>query len=287
MVDAVEFTPGQRVEAGAVLVRLDDDVERIALETAEVTAVDARAKVERYERLAGSSAISSVDRDAARTELATAELKVREARLALDRRRLLAPFAGTVGITAVEPGDMVTATTEIANLDDRSTLRVEFRIPESAASKVQLGQAVSATTPSRPGDVFEGTVSAVDSRVEIDSRTLVVQAEIDNADDLLRPGMSFLVELRFPGDSHLEVPALSLQWDRDGAFVWRIVDGKAERVAVTIIQRNSGSVLVRGDLGEGDVVVVEGVQRLRPGSAVALAGEPTPADPSAPPPPRG
>jgi RND family efflux transporter MFP subunit len=199
----------------------------------------------------------------------------------------VAPFAGTVGLTAVETGDMVTATTEIVALDDRSRLRVEFRIPESAASKVALGQPVRATTPSRPGDVFEGVVSAVDSRVEIDSRTLVIQAEIDNAADILRPGMSFLVELRFPGDPHMEVPALSLQWDRDGAFVWRVVDGKAERVPVTIIQRNSGTVLVAGGIAAGDVVVVEGVQRLRPGAAVALAGEPGPADPSAPPPPRG
>ncbi|HUG61333.1 MAG TPA: efflux RND transporter periplasmic adaptor subunit [Methylomirabilota bacterium] len=283
MVETVEFSSGERVEAGAVLVRLDDDAERIALEQAELTVADARAKVERYNRLANSSAISSVDRDAARTELAASELRVRQASLDLDRRRVVAPFSGTVGLTDVGPGDMVSATTEIATLDDRSTLRVEFRVPESVAAKVQLDQPVSATTPARPGELFEGHVSALASRIEIDSRTLVVQARIDNEKDLLRPGMSFLVELRFPGDEHMAVPALSVQWDRDGSFVWRVTDGKAERVGVEIVERNAETVLVNGPLALGDIVVIEGVQRLRPGSSVALAGETPPsADPAAP-----
>ncbi len=285
MVESVEFTPGERVAAGAVLVRLDDEAERIALEQAELTLADARAKVERYDRLAGSSALSSVERDAARSELAAAELGIRQARLDLDRRQVLAPFAGTVGLTGVEVGDLVSDTTEIATLDDRSRLRVEFRVPESVASKVALGQAVAATTPARPGAVFEGEVTALASRIEPDSRTLVVQAQIANGEDLLRPGMSFLVELRFPGDDHMAVPALAVQWDRDGSFVWRVRDGKAERVAVAIVQRNSQTVLVDGDLAVGDVIVVEGVQRLRPGAAVALADEPASA--GAAPAPRG
>lgn len=284
MVESVNFAPGDPVEAGAVLVQLDDDAETIALEQAELTVADARAKVERYDRLASSSALSSVERDAARTALAAAELNVRQARLDLDRRRVLAPFAGTVGLTAIEIGDLVAASTEIATLDDRSLLRVEFRVPESVAAKVALDQPVTATTPARLGRTFEGRVSALASRIEPDSRTLVVQAEIDNAEDLLRPGMSFLVELRFPGDDHMSVPPLAVQWDRDGSFVWRVVDGKADRVAVTIVQRNAGSVLVDGDLSAGDAVVVEGVQRLRPGAVVAIAdGE---GEPSAAPAPR-
>jgi RND family efflux transporter MFP subunit len=283
MVETVTFTAGDRVEAGAVLVTLDDDAERIALEQAEVTLADARAKVERYDRLASTSAISSVERDVARSELAAAELGVRQARLDLDRRQVLAPFAGTLGLSAVEPGALVSATTEIATLDDRSALKVAFRVPESVAGRVALGQVASATTPARPGETFEGRVSAVGSRIEVDSRTLLVEAEIDNGRDLLRPGMSFLVELRFEGDEHLAVPALAVQWDRDGSFVWRVVDGKAERIAVTIVERNVDVVLVDGPLSAGDTVVVEGVQRLRPGAAVALAGEPAapPAEASA------
>lgn len=282
MVSEIRFRPGETVEAGAVLVQLDDDLERIALERAELTLDDARAKVERYEALSSSSAISAVDRNAARSELAKAELAVREARLDLERRAVRAPIAGMIGLTDVETGDMIAAQTEIATIDDRSMLTVEFRIPESAAAKVGLGQTITATTPSRPGESFEGEVSAIGSRIEVDSRTLVVQAQLDNQEDTLRPGMSFLVTLRFPGDEKTAVPALSLQWDRDGSFVWRIVEGKAERVTVAVIERNADTVLVEGDLGVGDQVVVEGVQRLRPGADVATAAAAGDAEGAAP-----
>ncbi|WP_075215028.1 efflux RND transporter periplasmic adaptor subunit [Mongoliimonas terrestris] len=272
MVDEILFRPGERVAADAVLVRLDDDAEQIALARAEVTLADARAKVERYERLAANNSISSVERDTARSELASAELAVREARLNLERRAVKAPFAGVVGLTDVEVGDMVSDSTAIATVDDRSVLKVEFRIPEAYAAKVQLGDGMDAVTPSRPGETFEGTVSALGSRVEADSRTLVVQARLDNANDALRPGMSFLVTLRFSGDRHVAVPALAVQWDRDGSYVWRVEDAKVTRVGVTILERTADQVLVEGALALGDTVVVEGVQRLRPGAAVADAG---------------
>ncbi|BBE74304.1 efflux RND transporter periplasmic adaptor subunit [Oharaeibacter diazotrophicus] len=270
-VTEIGFRPGEVVKAGAVLVRLDDDAEKIALAKAELTLSDARAKATRYETLAGSRAISAVDRDTARSELQAAELAVRDARLALDRRVILAPYAGVVGLTTVEVGAMVSSTTEIVTLDERATLKIEFRIPEAFASKVALGQSVSAVTPARPGDDFEGEVTALGSRVESDSRTLVVQAALDNAADLLRPGMSFHVTLRFSGDDEIAVPALSVQWDRDGSYVWRVKDGAVERVAVRIVERSAETVLVDGDLAAGDTVVVEGVQRLRPGAKVALA----------------
>ncbi len=165
----------------------------------------------------------------------------------------------------------MSATTEIATIDDRATLKLEFRVPEGFASKVALGQEVDAETPARPGETFKGVVAAVGSRVEEDSRTLVVQARLDNADDRLRPGMSFRVTLRFPGDDRIAVAPLAVQWDRDGSYVWRVKDDSVERVAVTIVERNADSILVSGDLTAGDSVVVEGVQRLRKGAKIALA----------------
>lgn len=270
MVTAIGFTPGAAVAAGAPLITLDDEAERIALEKAEVALADARAKVERYERLSSSAAISPVERDAARSALAAAELEMRQARLDLDRRTVTAPFAGIAGLTDFGVGDMVSPATEIVTLDDRGHLTVTFRVPEAFAARVALGQVVTATTPARPGETFAGSVTALGSRVEADSRTLVVEARIANAGDMLRPGMSFLVSLAFPGRSYPSVPALALQWDREGAFVWRVNGGKVERVGVAIAERRADRVLVTGALAPGDPVVVEGVLRLRAGAEVAV-----------------
>ncbi len=271
MIEEIAFKSGETVAAGAVLARLDDDAEAIALEKAKLALADAEKKAERYRTLAGSRAIAQVDRDTAVSELAAAQLAVRDAALALDRRKILAPFSGVVGLTSVDVGAMVSATTEIATIDDRATLKLEFRVPEGFASKVALGQEVDAETPARPGEIFKGVVDAVGSRIEEDSRTLVVQARLDNTEDRLRPGMSFKVTLRFPGDDQIAVPALSVQWDRDGSYVWRVKEDSVERVAVTIVERSADSILVSGGLAAGDRVVVEGVQRLRNGAKIALA----------------
>src|SRR5690606_18122642 len=115
-------------------------------------------------------------------------------------------------------------------------------------------------------------VSAVDNRVDDKSRTLLVQAEIDNVADTLRAGMSFRVEVRFPGDAYPSVDPLAIQWGTDGAFVWVIRDGKAKRTPVRIVQRNTESVLVAAvDLIPGDTVVTEGVHAVREGADVLVA----------------
>ncbi|MBH0238320.1 efflux RND transporter periplasmic adaptor subunit [Methylobrevis albus] len=286
MVTDVTFRAGETVEAGALLVALDDDAEVIARERADVTLADARAKVERYDRLAESRSLSTVERDVARSELAAAELALREAQLALSYREIKAPFRGVVGLSGIEVGDMINASTEITTLDDRSRLKVQFRIPEKYAALVALGQEATATTPSRPGETFSGALTAVGSRIEADSRTLVLEAEIENTADQLRPGMSFLVSLRFPGDAYPAVPALAVQWDREGSYVWRVSDNKVERVGVRIVERTPDTALIEGPIAAGDVVVQEGVQRLRPGVEVAAGGAPAAPDAAAPAVPR-
>ena len=139
MVTEVAFTSGERVEAGATLVRLDDDSEKIALEQAKVALQDADAKATRNERLAETRAISAAERDTARFELSKARLALQEAELNLSRRTIAAPFAGIVGLTSVEVGDMVSTSTEIATVDDRSDIKVEFRVPEAFAARPDVG----------------------------------------------------------------------------------------------------------------------------------------------------
>jgi len=120
--------------------------------------------------------------------------------------------------------------------------------------------------------VQTGVVVGVGNRVDSNSRTLPVQAEIDNADDQLRPGMAFSVLLRFEGEQLPAVNPLAVQWDSTGSFVWKVVDGKAARVGIQIVQRNTDSVLVRAELADGDLVVTEGVMSLRNGASVKTAG---------------
>ncbi|MEJ6782275.1 efflux RND transporter periplasmic adaptor subunit [Aminobacter sp. Piv2-1] len=263
---------GEKVEAGAVIARLDADSEEIALERARIAQGDAEASLERIRALRATNTATAVQLREADLAVENAKLAVRDAALALDRRTITAPIQGIVGILPVEAGNYVTSQTTIATIDDRSRIIVDFWVPERFTGLIAVGQPLSATSVVRPGQVFDGVVSAVDNRLDDQSRTLRVQARLDNEGDALRAGMSFQVAMRFPGDTYPSVDPLAIQWGSDGAFVWALADGKAKRVPVRIIQRNTDSVLVQAALVAGDQVVTEGIHTVREGAALLIAG---------------
>jgi len=271
LVVEVLFETGAYVEKDQPLMRLDDREEQIAVERAEIRLQQTRDQLDRFERLSQTQAVSIVQVEEARANNAAAAADLRGAELDLERRTLRAPFAGHMGLAQISEGDRVTATTPVANIDDRGTIKVRYSVPERYAGRTILGSRMTATTVSFGSRIFEGTVVEIDSRIDPQTRTLTVRAAIDNTDDILRPGMAFLVETVFDGEIYSAVPLLSLQWDRDGSYVWQVIDGRAKRTDVAIIERGSETALVSGALTTADRVVLEGVQRLRDGSEVTVA----------------
>lgn len=266
-----EVRSGAHIEKGQVIARLDSDVEEIALERARAARDDAAAKVERMRALRSSNAATQVQLTDAELELRNDELSVHDAQVAFDRRSVISPIAGTVGILPIEAGNYVTTASAIATIDDRSSILVDFYVPERFAAAVKVGAELSATPIANPKDTFTGTVSAIDNHIDEKSRTLWVQATIANPVDSLRAGMSFEVTMKFPGDSYPSVSPLAIQWGTDGAYIWAVSDGRTRRVPVRIIQRNTENVLVEAGIASGDIVVTEGVQSVREGSEVRVA----------------
>lgn len=268
----VAFRPGQAVRSDQVLVRLVDRAERLAADLAAARVDAAKALAARYEGTRGTGAVPDSVLDEARAALRTAEIELAQAREAVADRVVRAPFAGVVGLASVERGDRVTADTALTTLDDRRVLFIDFEVPEAHLARVKPGQTVTATNPAYPGRVFNGAVAEIDSRIDPVSRNVRMRAAVPNADDVLRSGMSFQVQLDLPGQPRVSVPELALQWDREGPFVWVVREGKSARVAARPVRRAAGLVLIDGELKPGESVVVEGVQRLRPGNAVRVVG---------------
>lgn len=272
-VTAVNFEPGERVSKGDVLVELDDREERLAVQLARVRLEDAERLYDRYQRSADSGAVLPTTVDAARTAVESARIELDRAAVALDYRSIEAPFDGYVGITDVDPGDRINPDTLITTLDDRSALLVSFEVPEAITGDLTVGDEVEiATWNSRSPTAF-GEVVDLGSRIDPLTRTFVARARVENDADALRPGMSFRVSLNLEGTPYPVVAETGVQWGADGAYVWSVVDGKAKRVPVSVIQRQQGQVLVDGNLQEGDLIVVEGIQRMREGVDVNF--EPT------------
>ncbi|MCX7303144.1 MAG: efflux RND transporter periplasmic adaptor subunit [Hyphomicrobiales bacterium] len=278
-VTGLEVESGQRVEAGTVIAMLDSEVEQIALDRARIALADSEARLERIRSLKIANTATQVQVTDAELVVGNAKLALRDAQLNLDRRSVTAPIEGIVGILPVEAGNYVTTDTVVATIDDRSRIKIDFYVPERFAANMAVGGLLNASPIARPEEVIEGSVSAVDNRVDDKSRTLLVQASIPNDKDTLRAGMSFRVEVRFPGDTYPSVDPLAIQWGTDGAFVWVIRDGKAKRTPVRIVQRNTENVLIAAEgIGAGDTVVTEGVHVVREGADVLVAKS----DPAAP-----
>ncbi|MGB3643048.1 MAG: efflux RND transporter periplasmic adaptor subunit [Mesorhizobium sp.] len=268
---------GAHVEKGQTIAELDSETEAIAVDRAKVGVEDTEAKLERVTRLQASKAATAVAVSDAQVALDNARLQLREAELALKRRSVVAPIGGTVGILPIEAGNYVTSQSAIATIDDRSAILVDFWVPERFAAAVKVGAPLTASPIANAKGVFQGTVSAIDNRVDEKSRTLWVQGLIENPADSLRAGMAFQVTMKFPGDTYPAVSPLAIQWGTDGAYIWTVEDGRTRRVAVRIIQRNTETVLIDAPVTSGDLVVTEGVQSVREDGEVLTANQGRPA----------
>ncbi len=276
-VTEVLFSAGQKVRAGTPLLRLDGDAETLAVELARLKLEDARQRLARYEPLAASGAVSRSQVYQARTDIPAARIALAQAELALAKRLVVAPFTGVVGIPEVEAGQRITPETPIAAFDDRGSLLIDFAVPEVSARGVRVGAPLRVSTWGGREQPVIGHVETIGSRIDPASRSLRVRALVSNSGDRFRPGMSFSVRLVLAGREYPAVAAVAVQWNREGAYVWRIRDGKAERVRVKVLKRSEGTMLLDGPLSPADLVVVEGVQRMRPGREVQVRRAPEPA----------
>ena len=276
----VGFHAEQRVKAGQPLLRLDSKHQRLSVRLAKVALEEARRDVARMERLAPSGHASRARLDTSRSEAEAAAIRLEQAKAELADRVVRAPFDGVLGLTEIEVGDRVDEDTTIASIDDSSQILVEFNLPEDYAGRVAVGDGVAVRPWSMPGAEIAGTITATDSRIGATMRSLKVRARIANPDGRIRPGSSFEVRLEFTGRAYPRIKEVAVLWSRDGAYLWRVTDGKAEKVFVELVRRDQGHVLVDGPLREGDEIVVEGVQGLRAGRKLRVRPEAAPGPPA-------
>jgi RND family efflux transporter MFP subunit len=262
------------IAAQDVLVQLDAGTETFNLEIAQADLEQVREKLLRYEKLSatGNASVSDATISEARAALRLAEAKVGLAQIALDKRTIRAPISGKLGMSDVKVGDVLTAGRDIVTIDDAEQLLVVFELPERAVGMLVAGQEIQATTPTFQGEVFEGQIVSFDSRIDSVTRSVTVHALINNSDGRLWPGMTFAVRITQESEPLAVLPSTAITWSRSGSNIWVDADGVAEQVAATILFRRDEQVWVKTDLEPGALVVTEGAQKLRAGSAIVVAG---------------
>lgn len=272
-VNEVAFEPGQKVAAGDVILRLDEEIERADLEQAEASLRETSSALDRAVTLRKQNAVSQAALDEAESRMASAEAELDRAKRRLADRTVRAPFDGLVGMRQVDAGARVSDTTVITTLDDLSEIQIEFSVSETLYGRVKIGQTIAAAAAAYPERRFEGTVSSIDSRVDAAGRAFKVRATLPNDDLALPAGMFMHVTLELDNRTAVLVPETAIVPVGGKSYVYVVLDGVAEQREVSLGARQPGTVEVAAGLEAGDVVVVSGTQRLRDGAPVTIVAE--------------
>lgn len=267
-VTAIRFREGQQVKAGDVLVEFDSEQTRANLAEAEAALRDSRSQFNRSRELFASKALSQSQLDQLQATLSVNEARVAGARSQLNDTIIRASFSGRVGLRNVSVGSYVSPGAVITTLDDTRIIKLDFSVPEVFLATLKEGLAISARTTAYASDVFKGKVSSIDSRLDPISRAVIVRAQIENRDGRLKPGMLMTVKLMRSEAAALLLPEQALVPEGDRKFVFAVRDDKAVRTEVRTGRRRPGEVEILDGVSEGDVVVIEGTQKIRDGAPV-------------------
>jgi membrane fusion protein (multidrug efflux system) len=276
LITRVMFTDGQRVAAGAPLVELQAREEDADLIQARAQLAQAQREYDRYRILAERGVAPRVTAETAETALQTARAAVAASEARRGDRVLRAPFAGVLGLTTVTPGTLISPGSVITTLDDTSAIRVDFPLPERYLGVLEVGTPLVATADAYAGETFNGRIALLDTRVNEQTRAVIARAEFANPGARIRPGMMMRVAVQQGRRQSLSVPEAAVQYEGQGAFVYRIARGEsgltAQRVEVQAGAVEGGFVEILSGLDNNDRVVASGLNRIQPGAPVTVGG---------------
>lgn len=277
LITRVLFRDGQTVRAGQPLVELQAREQEAGIIEVRARVEQAQRDYDRTRELVDRGIAPRVNLEQADSALKAAQASLEAAEARRGERVIRAPFSGVLGLTTITPGTLVGPGTVITTLDDISTVRIDFPLPERFIGSVRPGAAIVATADAYPGATFGGRVAQVDTRIDEVTRSATARAELPNPDARIRPGMSMRVSVQQGQRQSLAVPEAAVQYEGAGAFVYRVADGErgqvAQRVEVVPGAVEGGYVEIRSGLSLGDTVISEGLNRIQAGAPVQTRSE--------------
>lgn len=284
VVKEILFQPNTQVAAGALLMRLDDVVQRADVEAARTQAELERGNLARAQGLTNRGVATSASLDQTQAAAQAAEAQLARAQAVLDQRQVTAPFAGTIGLSRVEIGQYVAPGTIIATLQDLSTMRVDFSLPEQNLPKLAIGQSLEVRIEGND-QAFTGAITGIDPRVDPATRLVALRGSVAAPQGGLTPGQFVRISVALPAEEGviaLPQTALSTSLYGDYVYVVRPSEGNAEQLQVQQVfvqpgRRSGGVVEIVSGVAPGDQVVTAGQNRLSNGQPAIVDNSVNPA----------
>ena len=272
---AIHFEDGQLVRAGQLLVTLKQDEEKAQRAAALEQLAEHKREYKRLRTLAQEDVIPQREYDERLTLVNIARQRIKEIEARISDRTIRAPFDGVLGLrrvsvgTLVEPGDVITT------IDDLVRIKLDFSIPATYLSQIREGSVIHAYSAGWDNERFEGTVATIGTRIDPETRSVVIRAIIANREMRLRPGMLMTVALLNRQREALMVPEESLVPVQRRHYVLAVdQDLRVERKQVLIGHRQPGMVEITEGLLPGDRIIVRGTTRVRSGQQVSIKTQP-------------
>jgi membrane fusion protein (multidrug efflux system) len=293
VVDSISFNSGDDVEQGALLLKLRSDDDAAKLESLQATAELNQITYDRDQKQFKLQAVSQATLDTDAANLKNANAQVAQQQAILDKKTLRAPFAGHLGIRAVDLGQYLGAGTVIVTLQALDPVFMDFFVPQQSMDQIRLGQTVTVKVDAYKDQSFTGEISAVNPKVDSSSRNVQIRATLKNADHRLIPGMYATVNIATGTPrNYITLPQTAIAYNPYGDTIYIVdrkgagADGKPQLIArqsfVTIGPTRGDQVAVLKGVNDGDEVVTAGQLKLRNGSPILIDNSITPSADAAP-----
>lgn len=280
VVESIHFESGDRVEKGDILVRLNADIDQAALRTRRAEASLAAQEFKRVSDLLPRRAVSQSQFDEAKANYDAAQARVVEAEATLSKKVIRAPFSGTLGLRMVDQGQYLATGSSIVEINMLDPIYVDYTLSEQDLPLVGIGYEVGVTVAALPQQAFAGQVSAINTSINPETRTVRIRATLANPENQLKPGMFATIQTRQPDDIEMvTVPLTAVSYNTYGDFVFIIEPDDNDQLVVnrrtvTTGETRGERVAVTSGLADGEQVVAKGLLRLRAGQSVAIQQEP-------------
>ena len=274
---AVHFEDGQQVAAGARLVTLRQEEEQAQRAAAREQLDEHKRELKRLETLLRENVIPQRDYDERLTLRNITRQRIREIEARISDRTIRAPFEGVLGLRQVSVGALVEPGDLITTIDDLSRIKLDFNVPATHLAILKPDAVIHAYSAGWGDQRFEGTVDTIGTRIDPETRSVLIRAVIPNREMRLRPGLLMTVELLNRERQALMIPEEALVPVQRRHFVLTVdAERVVQRREVVIGQRRSGMVEVTQGLAPGERVIIRGTTRVRPGQQVAIDGDDSP-----------
>lgn len=269
-IEKILVQSNQTVKSGQALVTLDNTKATATLNEARAYYNDEKRKEREYASLVKKNAITQTELDAQRASVDIAKARFDVAIADLAYLTLKAPFTGTIGFIDFSKGKTVTENEELFTLDNLDNMRLDLQVPEKYLSQISVGMAVNTTSRAWKGQLFSGTITHINTRVNSTTLSVPVRLDIANSAHTLKPGMLMSATILFPPIHKPIIPVQALEYSGTKRFVYVIIDNKVVRTEIMLGARIDDKIVVESGLSLGQQIVTKGLVNMRDGLKVHI-----------------